>query len=257
MQLLHKPKRESSYATESYLGRILPSPVQCCMRVLRSWSHKWHGNADTGGALSRCKPRLKGLFLHSRVESIVVHGLRIHSARLECMETDALRRPHSHTGLLEAIFIAEAGGMPMRRVPEVEAIVGRGLRGDRYAEGRGYYSKADPCEVTLIKAEVLDLIRERWGIEVHEGQHRRNLVVRGLRLRNMEGCRFRIGTVLLEYDRPRPPCGYMERLTQKGMTRALGEGAGIAARVIESGWIHENDPIEVFPGTGKRRRRLP
>ncbi len=164
--------------------------------------------------------------------------------------------PHP-SGVLEAIFITAAAGMPMQRVPTIEAITGRGLKGDRYAEGRGYYSKADPCEVTLIESEVLDLITERWGIAVLAGEHRRNLVVRGLPLRELEGSRFRIGTALFEYDKPRPPCAYMERLTQKGMTRALGEGAGIAARVIESGWLQEGDSIEVFPGTGKRRRRLP
>lgn len=145
----------------------------------------------------------------------------------------------------------------MKRISEVEALVGRGLRGDRYAEGFGYYSKADPCEITLIEGEVLDMISQRSGLHVHEGQHRRNLVVRGLRLRELEGCQLRIGTILLEYDRPRPPCAYVERLTEKGMTRALGEGAGIAARVIESGWLREGMPIEVIPGVAKRRRRLP
>lgn len=158
---------------------------------------------------------------------------------------------------LEAIFIADAAGAPMRRIPEIEATMGRGLRGDRYAEGRGYYSKVDPCEVTLIEGEVLDLISARWNLEIYQGQHRRNLVVRGLRLRELSGARFRIGSTLLEYDRPRPPCAYVERLTEKGMTRSLGEGAGIAARIVESGYMREGDLISVFPGAGKRIRRLP
>lgn len=159
--------------------------------------------------------------------------------------------------VLVGIFIADAAGKPMRRVSEIEAIAGRGLRGDRYAEGRGYYSKADPCEVTLIENAVLDRIQLRYGIHVQAGEHRRNLVVRGLPLRELDGCRLRVGTALLEYDRPRPPCAYMERLTEKGMTRALGEGAGIAARVIESGWLREGDPIEVFRDAAPRRRKLP
>lgn len=161
------------------------------------------------------------------------------------------------TPILDAIFIADAAGKPMRRVSEVEALPGRGLRGDRYAEGLGYYSKADPCEVTLIEHEVLDMISQRVGLHVHAGQHRRNLVVRGLPLRELYGCQLRIGTVLLEYDRPRPPCAYVERLTESGMTRALGEGAGIAVRVIEGGWLREGTPIEVIRGVAKRRRRLP
>lgn len=173
------------------------------------------------------------------------------------METAQTIPSPNRSPFLEAIFIATTAGEPMRRVSEVEALAGRGLRGDRYAEGLGYYSKADPCEVTLIEGEVLDLIRERFGFNVHQGQHRRNLIVRGLQLRELDGCQLRIGAVLLEYDRPRPPCAYVERLTQKGMTRTLGEGAGVAVRVLESGWLHEGSPIEVIPGMAKRRRRLP
>src|SRR5689334_15262041 len=124
------------------------------------------------------------------------------------METHAQGSSLPNVPVLEAIFIAEIAGSLMRRIQEVEAIAGRGLRGDRYAEGLGYYSRADPCEVTLIEGETLDLINARFGIAIHEGQHRRNLVVRGLPLRQLEGSRFRIGTALLEYDRPRPPCAY-------------------------------------------------
>lgn len=173
------------------------------------------------------------------------------------METHTHGSSSQNVPVLETIFIAETAGSSMRRIQEVEAIAGRGLRGDRYATGLGYYSRADPCEVTLIEGETLDLISARFGIAIHEGQHRRNLVVRGLLLRQLEGSRFRIGTALLEYDRPRPPCAYVERLTEKGMTRALGEGAGIAARVIESGWMRAGDTIQVFPGTGTKKRRLP
>jgi len=120
------------------------------------------------------------------------------------------------TPCIEAIFVATKAGEPMTRVPEIEAIAGLGLRDDRYATGEGYYAPSDVCEVTLIE-----------GIHVHNGEHRRNIVTRGLALRELEGTRLRIGDVLLEYDRPRPPCSYVERLTEKGMTRALGEGAGI------------------------------
>lgn len=173
------------------------------------------------------------------------------------MQVDETPIASGSAPFLEAIFIADAAGTPMRRIPEVEAIVGRGLRGDRYAEGYGYYSKVDPCEVTLIEGEILDLISARWNLAIYQGQHRRNLVVRGLRLGELSAARFRIGSTLLEYDRPRPPCAHVERLTEKGMTRALGEGAGIAARIVERGSLREGDLISIFPGAGKRIRKLP
>lgn len=160
---------------------------------------------------------------------------------------------------LEAIFITAEAGQPMRQVSGVRAIAKVGLEGDRYARGEGYYSPHDDvCEVTLIEGEVLDEISATSGIHVQEGQHRRNLVTRGLRLRELEGHQLRIGEVLLEYDRPRPPCAYVERITEKGMTRALGHGAGIGVRVLVSGILHEGAVIEVIPIPGHPGpRRLP
>ncbi len=154
--------------------------------------------------------------------------------------------------ILEAIFIAPAAGAPMRRVAAVQALAGLGLEGDRYALGCGYYSRRYDCEVTLIEGEVLDEITETSALQVHEGQHRRNLVTRGITLRSLKGCRLRIGEVLLEYHRPRPPCDYLQRITGPGMTKALGKGAGIGMRVIEPGTLREGVLIEVQPIPGAK-----
>jgi MOSC domain-containing protein YiiM len=154
---------------------------------------------------------------------------------------------------LEQIYTAPAAGAPMQRHSEIIAIAGLGLTGDRYADGTGYYSKVDPCQVTLVSGEDLDRIHELRGVHVHHGEHRRNHVLRGISTAALVGRRFRIGCVLLEYDRPRPPCAYVERLTEPGMTRALGEGAGIAARILEGGLFREGDPVELLPGEVKRR----
>ena len=159
---------------------------------------------------------------------------------------------------IEAIFVATVAGEPMKRVTEIDALAGVGLRGDRYATGEGYYAPSDVCEVTLIEGEVLDVIRTTHGIHVHNGEHRRNIVTRGLSLRDLPGKRLRVGEVLLEYERPRPPCGYVERLTEKGMTRALGEGAGICARVVTGGLLHEGAEIQILETPNvKPQRRLP
>lgn len=90
---------------------------------------------------------------------------------------------------------------------------------DRYATGEGYYAPSDVCEVTAIEGEALDVIPTVQGIHVHNGEHRRNIVTRGLALRELQGKRLRIGDFLFEYERPRPLCTYVERLTEKGMTR--------------------------------------
>jgi MOSC domain-containing protein YiiM len=150
-------------------------------------------------------------------------------------------------GTIEAVFIATAGGEPMRPVGEVLAVAGRGLEGDRYATRRGYWTDVDECQVTLIQCEDLDSITAGNGPAVTRGEHRRNIVTRGVNLRDLAGWRFRVGDAVLRYDRPRPPCRYIESLTQPGMTRALAaRRGGICARVVESGLIRVGDTIEVL-----------
>ena len=150
------------------------------------------------------------------------------------------------SGAVVKLFIAPVGGVTMEAVEEVEALAGQGIEGDRYCKRTGYWTDVDECEVTLIESEALEEIVAAKGISVEQGEHRRNLVTRGIRLDDLLGKRFQIGTAVLEYDRPRPPCGYIETLTEPGMTRSLLGRGGICARVVESGTIRANDPIVVL-----------
>jgi len=147
-------------------------------------------------------------------------------------------------GVIEKIFITSKGGEPMQPLAEVEAVEGRGLRGDRYLARSGYWTSVDECEVTLISGEDLDEITSTTPLRVLNGEHRRNLVTRGIELMDLLGRRFQIGEAVLEYDRPRPPCTYIQSLTgQQGLTRALGRRGGICVRVVKSGTIRVQDPI--------------
>ncbi len=150
-------------------------------------------------------------------------------------------------GLVEEIYTTGKGSSPMQRVEEILAVAG-GLEGDRYKEGTGYWTRyGDVCEVTLIEGEDLDEIEKEAGLRVKNGEHRRNLVTRGMRLENLRGSRFQIGEAVLEYDRPRPPCKHVQDITEPGMTRALRRRrGGICARVVEGGRIRSQDEIVVL-----------
>jgi len=83
---------------------------------------------------------------------------------------------------------------------------------------------------------------------VQDGQHRRNIVTRGVDLRALAGRTFRIGEATFACDRPRPPCRYIEAITEPGMTRALAaRRGGICVRVLESGLVRAGDEIELLP----------
>lgn len=149
------------------------------------------------------------------------------------------------TGTVEEIYIAPKGSAPMIRADEIEAIASAGLAGDRYLTRTGYWTGIDECQVTLIEGEALDHVRATTKVDVDNGRHRRNIVTRGIDLSGLAGRRFKIGSAVLEYDRPRPPCRYIQSVSEHGMTRALGGGrGGICARVIASGTIKVGDSIE-------------
>jgi MOSC domain-containing protein YiiM len=150
------------------------------------------------------------------------------------------------SGVVEGIYVAAKGSATMERVEEARAIEGCGIEGDRYCEGTGFWTPyGDVCEVTLISSEDLDYIESELGIRVRNGEHRRNIVTRGVKLADLRGRRFRIGETVLEYDRPRPPCRHVQDLTEPGMTRALKGRGGICARVVEGGTIRAQDAIGV------------
>ncbi len=147
-------------------------------------------------------------------------------------------------GVVEGIFVTGEGSAAMESVEEVETVEGRGIEGDRYCEGTGFWTQyGDVCQVTLIEGEHLDEI-EAQGLEIRSGQHRRNIVTRGVDLLGLRRKRFRIGEALLEFDRSRPPCKHVQDLSERGMTRALKNRGGICARVIEPGFIRAGDTIE-------------
>ncbi|PSQ14939.1 MOSC domain-containing protein [Halobacteriales archaeon QS_7_69_60] len=162
---------------------------------------------------------------------------------------------------LEKILVAEAEGEPMEPREAVEAVEG-GLAGDRYCTGRGYYSPFDVCEVTFVQAEALAEIRETTGIDLTDGRHRRNLVVRGGDVHDLLECRFRLGAATFEGTRPRPPCQHVEDVAgEAGVADALGDGrGGICARVVDPGElrvgeeVRDVEPTADFEGLVERIR---
>ena len=149
-------------------------------------------------------------------------------------------------GVVEGIYVTSQGSAAMERVEEVTTVEGCGIEGDRYCEGTGFWTRyGDVCQVTLIEGEDLDFIENELGISVKDGQHRRNIITRGVRLLDLRRKRFRVGEVLLEFDRSRPQCRHVQDLSEPGMTRALKGRGGICARVVEAGQIRAQDAIAV------------
>lgn len=150
-------------------------------------------------------------------------------------------------GFVKEIYLARNAGEGMERVGEARALEGCGLVGDRYCEGTGHWSRfGRVCQVTLISAEDLEAIERDTEVRVKDGEHRRNVVTRGVDMRGLRRKRFRIGRAILEHVGPRSVCRYIERTTEPGMTRALKGRGGVCATVIEGGTIRAGDEMVVL-----------
>ncbi len=152
-------------------------------------------------------------------------------------------------GQVEGIFIAPAAGAPMVALGRVRVVAGRGLEGDRYFDGRGYYSQVPPLtgrRLTLIEAESLEALARETGIVLAPHECRRNLVTRGIRLDALIGKRFRVGAIECYGERLCPPCGYIEELTGKpGLNRGLTDRGGIRAEILLDGEIIIGDVLDL------------
>ncbi len=148
-------------------------------------------------------------------------------------------------GRVEAIHVAPAGGEPIEPRESVEAVAGRGLRGDRYFTERGTFSdgSGDGKHLTLIEAEAVEAIAREAGIQLEPGAHRRNVTTRGVALNHLVGERFRVGDAVCEGRRLCEPCSHLEGLTEDGVLDALVHRGGLRADVVESGRFSVGDPV--------------
>src|SRR3954469_5781608 len=120
-------------------------------------------------------------------------------------------------------------------VESVRARAGRGLEGDRKAEHGSHPGGA----LTLIEAEVL----EEVGLTGAES--RRQVVVRGVRLNDLVGKRFRVGEVECLGVELCEPCRRLESLTRPGIIREMTHRAGLSADILSSGTIAVGDAVVV------------
>jgi MOSC domain-containing protein YiiM len=132
-----------------------------------------------------------------------------------------------------AIQVKGPKGTPMRPREEAEAIVGRGLRGNRGGRPGG------KRQVLVMAVELI----EKFDLEV--GQVREQITTRGLDVMGLrKGDRLHIGDVILEATVECEPCEQIEAI-RSGLQEAMEHQRGMLFRVIEGGMVHVGDRVEV------------
>ena len=141
-------------------------------------------------------------------------------------------------GQVQWIGLRPKRDVPMQEVLEAEALVGKGLLGDRYASGSGKRG------ITLIQAEHLPVIAALSGHDkISPATLRRNIVVSGIPLVALIGKKFRIGDVVLEGTDACEPCERMEAALGPGAYNAMTGHGGLCARILQGGKINVGDSL--------------
>jgi MOSC domain-containing protein YiiM len=121
-------------------------------------------------------------------------------------------------------------------VESVRALAGKGLEGDRHFHPEG----AEPGRaLTLVEAEAVE------DVGLRPGETRRQVTVRGVRLNDLVGKRFRVGDVECYGVELCEPCLHLQELTRPGIIEELVHRAGINADILTDGTISVGDPVTV------------
>ncbi len=140
------------------------------------------------------------------------------------------------TAYVVRLFLKPVHGQPMRDVPYVDAVAGKGLAGD-VSFGR------TSRQILLVDQATLA------EFDLQPGQIRENITITGLELTGLpEGTRLRLGNATLEVTGDCSPCDQIEAI-RPGLRDSIRGRRGLLARVHAGGRIHVTDRATVEPRT--------
>ena len=149
------------------------------------------------------------------------------------------------TQKVKEIYIAEKGSNPISQFcAQVEA--GKGLVGDRYYNGEGTFSEKlagnRKSEVTFIASEEIDKFNLTQNETLAYGDVRRNIVTQGLRLKELIGKEFSIGSAKFIGIEHCEPCKHLAATVNQKVLPHLVH-TGLRAAILVSGEIRVGDEI--------------
>lgn len=157
----------------------------------------------------------------------------------------------SWNGRVVSLHVCSEAAQPMTEVPTVTAVAGRGIEGDRYFRGTGFYSdKPGPDrELTLIELETIDALRHDHGIELEPRETRRNVITEGVPLNHLVRREFRIGDAVARGIRLCEPCTHLVEVTGRRVLGPLVHRGGLRAQIVKGGRISVDDLVSPVPDT--------
>jgi len=144
-------------------------------------------------------------------------------------------------GRIEHIYISPNRGEPMIGIAEAEAIKDGGLRGDRYSNEKN--RRSPDYQVTLIELEFIEAFSREYGLPLLPHEPRRNLVTVGVRLNELCGKRFFIGSAEFEGLELCEPCTLLAKRTYAEALSFFVHKGGLRCRVIQGGQLKVGNEV--------------
>lgn len=152
-------------------------------------------------------------------------------------------------GKLLAIYVCPEKGLPMSSIQQVRAIAGVGLEGDRYALGKGAYSRSARVtirHVSLVSIEAINEANRELEFPFLPEETRRNLLTEGIDLNSLVGRMFQIHDVFMHGVELCTPCARPSTLAKKpGFEPAFQERGGLRAEILTTSVITVGNDIFV------------
>lgn len=154
-----------------------------------------------------------------------------------------------HSMILHAIIIGEDAGKPLHYVDSVEAVAGKGLKGDRYYYGKGTFNKPQLSqtvrEISILPYASLAECNARTASTLNFLDLRRNLIIQNFDAEMLGDKEFTLGTATFKLVRTCPPCRYLSRLLGTDIMTGLKYIGGYRAAIVKSGIIAAGDEVVI------------
>jgi len=144
-------------------------------------------------------------------------------------------------GTVIEIGITDIKGNEIYKVDKVEAIKGKGLLNDRKFESNNQKIR----QITLIEIENINYFNNISKTNIPSLKFRRNIITKGIKLNDLLGKVFTVGSVKIKAHDLCRPCKYLQdKLKQNNFVKEFVRRGGLRCEILSSGSISVGDIIK-------------
>jgi len=141
------------------------------------------------------------------------------------------------------IGMTSLNNQKITEVESVEVVADKGIVGDRH-----FREYNDPySQLSLIESENINNYNIKYSLNIPYVEFRRNIVTEGIKLNNLVGKKFLVGTVELEGIDLCRPCRHLsELLNQNNIIKEFLRKGGLRCQILSSSKINLGDVIKIL-----------